>query len=63
MHCPVSMAGETFVMRDHADCCATDVQFLEQIHHSFTIPRVEVSSRFVGKKACEWLLRPLRPLL
>jgi hypothetical protein len=23
----------------------------------------EWDRRFVGKKACEWLLRPLRPLL
>jgi hypothetical protein len=28
MHCAFSVAGETFVVRNHADGCATDVQFL-----------------------------------
>ena len=28
MHCAFSVAGETFVVRNHADRCATDVQLL-----------------------------------
>ena len=28
MHCAFSVAGETFVVRNHADRCATDVQIL-----------------------------------
>src|SRR5581483_892020 len=54
MNGPVGMAGETFVVRNHADRCTTDVQLLEQIHHCFTISRVEVSSGFVGEQDC-WL--------
>ena len=33
------------------------------VENSEELTAVEWNRRFVGKKACEWLLRPLRPLL
>ncbi len=33
------------------------------VDNSEELTAVEWDRRFVGKKACEWLLRPLRPLL
>ena len=33
------------------------------VDNSEELTAVDWDRRFVGKKACEWLLRPLRPLL
>jgi cardiolipin synthase len=40
----------------------TDVFDLD-LENSEELTAAEWGRRFVGKKACEWLLRPLRPLL
>ena len=37
--------------------------FALDVANSEELTAAEWNSRFVGKKACEWLLRPLRPLL
>src|SRR5206468_4870514 len=41
------MLSEALVMCDHANGGPAPVQFLEQLHHRFTVARVKIACRFV----------------
>src|SRR6266487_1950428 len=72
MHGAIGMLSEALVVRDHANCGATLMQFSEQTHDRFAIARVKVSSRLVrqqnrrpaGKRTrdCDTLLLATREL-
>src|SRR5436190_16497298 len=50
MDCAVGVLGKPLVVRDHTDRRAALVQFLEQRHDRFAVPRIEVARRFVGEQ-------------
>ena len=50
MHFALRMLGETWIVRDHADGRALAVQVLQEFHHGLAVARIQISSRFVGKK-------------
>jgi hypothetical protein len=50
VHGPICVLREPLIMGDHANRGATLVQFAEQLHHRFAIPRIEIASRLIGKQ-------------
>src|SRR5215211_3023620 len=50
VHGAIGMLREALVVRDHADGRTRRVQFLEQIHDSLAVPRIEVTSRLVREQ-------------
>src|SRR6185369_14682087 len=47
---PLGMLGETGVVRNHADGRAFAMQALQQFHHGFAIPGIQVSGWFVRQQ-------------
>src|SRR6476620_10417147 len=72
MHCAVRMLSETLIVRDHTNRGAGLMQFAEQMHDGFTVVRIQVTGRLVGKQNrwsagkrasdCDALLLPPREL-
>src|ERR1700683_4613797 len=50
MYLPLGVFRKPGVVRHHADRRAFTMQVLQQLHYSFTIARIKVSSRFVCQK-------------
>ena len=50
MHSAIRVLSETLVVRNHANGSATLMQFAEQMHDSFAVVRIEVTSWLVGKQ-------------
>src|SRR4029450_12900588 len=52
MHSAIGVLGETLIVRDHANRGTALVQFSEQVHHCFAVPRIKVPRRFVREQNC-----------
>ena len=46
----IGVLSKALIVSDHADRCAASVQFFQQVHDSFAIAGIEISSRFVRQK-------------
>ena len=54
MHSSISVLSEARIVRDHANGRASGVQFLQQIHHRFAVPRIEVTRWLVRQQDCRF---------
>jgi hypothetical protein len=50
VHGAIRVLREPLIMSDHANRGATLMQFAQQLHHRFAIPRIEIASRLIGKQ-------------
>src|SRR5262249_49087896 len=46
----LGLLNESGIVRNHADRCAFLVQFMQQLHYSFAVVRIEIAGRLVRQQ-------------